>query len=350
MDNIPNFLEFQYKKPATSESVAQDAAPKRKGDVRYLIDCNDQDHNLFELIKYIAKNGNCGHSFSIIVDPGSESERKFGWDGDGSDRISSVTKCEKDDDLVGLLMANVNTMRWIAKGAIPDDDIADVRQKVDDPIEALKKIEYTCDTLLDGDLRDNLRSPMDLCRIIIGNCEDMVKGNHQANWTDRDAINHIKEICEGYLKDVKRITKEDDKAVAKDEDIDYGKALAKIEEEFISEAKKIGRKHECFFEAIRDDNGLYIQLQPAMDFTKGYRYEPGNQERVEDFKKFRKELDALAERLGCCRMEYICEPNSKSMSRKEKDGRDYMNTLVTSVKESVWKKAGREAAKKEAAK
>ena len=140
----------------------------------------------------------------------------------------------------------------------------------------------------------------------------------------------------------------DPKATAsQDADIDYGKALAKIEEEFISESKKLGRKHPCFFEVIRDDGGLYIQLQPAMDFTKDYKYEPGNQERKEDFEKFRKELDALAERLGCKRMEYTCNPNSMSISRKDKDGREYMNFLVTSVKESVWKKAGREAAKKE---
>ena len=314
-----------------SKAVAEDESIKG-GNVRYLIDCSDRDGKLFELIKYIAKNGNGGHSFNIVVDPGTESERKFGWDGDGSDHIRSVSKCKKDDDLVGLLMANINTMRWIAKGAIPDDDIADVRQKVDDPIETLKKIEYTCDTLLDGDLRDNLRSPMDLCRLIIGNCDNIEKGNHQPDWTEKDAINHIKEICEGYLKDVKRITKEDKvEAVAKDEDIDYGEALAKIEKEFISEAKKLGRKHQCFYEAIRDDNALYIQLQPAMDFTKGYKYEPSNQERKEDFEKFRKELDALAERLGCKRMEYICNPNSMSMSRKDKDGREYMNSLVTQV-------------------
>lgn len=346
MDNIPNFLEFQYKKPATGESVAQDAAPKRKGDVRYLIDCNDQDHNLFELIKYIAKIGNTGHSFSITVDPGADTEKSFGWDGDGSDSIRAVTKCERDDDLVGLLMANVNTIRHIARPAIPDPE--EPNEKTDDPIEALKKIEYTCDTLLDGQLRETFDTTEELCRLIIEKCDDYKGGPtpDNPNWTNEDSFNHIKEICENHLKRMKQVTKEDDKAVAKDEDIDYGKALSKIEEEFISEAKKLGRKHPCFFEAIRDDGGLYIQLQPAMDFTKGYKYEPGNQERKEDFEKFRKELDALAERLGCKRMEYTCNPNSMSMSRKDKDGREYMNFLVTSVKESVWKKAGREAAKK----
>lgn len=132
-----------------------------------------------------------------------------------------------------------------------------------------------------------------------------------------------------------------------DDGIDYGAALGELEKQFIEGAKKIGKKYSCFYEAVRDDNALYIQLQPALDFTKSYGYEPTNQERVEEFKKFRKELDELAEKIGCVKMQYLWDPNVKTISDKDKDGRDYMNSLVTSVKESVWKKAGRDAAKKE---
>jgi len=47
---------------------------------------------LEELLLYIGKNGNTGHSFSIVVDPdGDENERKeFYWDGDGADYMHEV--------------------------------------------------------------------------------------------------------------------------------------------------------------------------------------------------------------------------------------------------------------------
>ena len=123
-----------------------------------------------------------------------------------------------------------------------------------------------------------------------------------------------------------------------------GERLDRLEKEFISRAKVIGKRHKCFFEAMRDDNALYIQLQPAMDFTKGYAGQPSEQERVEDFRKFRKELDELAEEVGCYPMDYNCDPNCKSMSEKGKDhSRDYMNFLSTKVKKSAYMKALDEA-------
>lgn len=52
----------------------------------------DGEGCLEELLLYIGKNGNTGHSFSIIVDPdGDTNERKeFYWDGDGSDYIHEI--------------------------------------------------------------------------------------------------------------------------------------------------------------------------------------------------------------------------------------------------------------------
>ena len=51
------------------------------------IECVDSENQLKQLITYLALNGNGGHSFTITVDPGDEREKKFYWDGDGSDRI-----------------------------------------------------------------------------------------------------------------------------------------------------------------------------------------------------------------------------------------------------------------------
>jgi sulfatase maturation enzyme AslB (radical SAM superfamily) len=53
----------------------------------------DEDKHLQDLLEYLKSNGNGGHSFSIVVDPGdAEKEKKFFWDGDGSDRIESITE------------------------------------------------------------------------------------------------------------------------------------------------------------------------------------------------------------------------------------------------------------------
>jgi hypothetical protein len=56
----------------------------------YKIVCRDTEGALKALIEYIKENGNTGHSFSIVVDPGDEREKSFGWDGDGSDSIESI--------------------------------------------------------------------------------------------------------------------------------------------------------------------------------------------------------------------------------------------------------------------
>lgn len=56
----------------------------------YEVHCRDIDGELKKLLEYIAKNGNGGHSFSIVVDPDSDDEKKFYWDGDGGDYLQSV--------------------------------------------------------------------------------------------------------------------------------------------------------------------------------------------------------------------------------------------------------------------
>ncbi len=60
--------------------------------ITYIVSCRDGEGSLKRLIEYIGTNGNTGHSFSIVVDPGSDGEKSFGWDGDGRDYIKSVTE------------------------------------------------------------------------------------------------------------------------------------------------------------------------------------------------------------------------------------------------------------------
>lgn len=53
---------------------------------------SDGGGHLEEIINYIGKNGNTGHSFSIVIDPSDkENAKTFFWDGDGSDHINSIT-------------------------------------------------------------------------------------------------------------------------------------------------------------------------------------------------------------------------------------------------------------------
>lgn len=53
----------------------------------------DSGENLKEILDCIKNCGNVGHTFNVVVDPDEKEgleERKFCWDGDGSDYIESV--------------------------------------------------------------------------------------------------------------------------------------------------------------------------------------------------------------------------------------------------------------------
>jgi hypothetical protein len=60
-----------------------------KNDKTITVTCRDSENTLEKLLNYIKGIGNTGHSFAIIVDPG-EGEKKFHWDGDGSDSIREI--------------------------------------------------------------------------------------------------------------------------------------------------------------------------------------------------------------------------------------------------------------------
>ena len=75
--------------PAVAERM--DGFGDSEGDTTITIECRDKSNSLLKLVKYIATNGNAGHSFSIVVDPDSpERKRVFGFDGDGSDYIYTI--------------------------------------------------------------------------------------------------------------------------------------------------------------------------------------------------------------------------------------------------------------------
>jgi hypothetical protein len=101
----------------------------RRPTKRITIECNDPDNSLVNLLKYIQQNGNGGHSFSIVVDPGDKGfatangrtggEKKFFFDGDGSDHIGSVSEEQLvaedltvDKDTIEKAAENVHD-RWV---------------------------------------------------------------------------------------------------------------------------------------------------------------------------------------------------------------------------------------------
>ena len=71
------------------------ARPQRKITV---IAQDDQD-KIKSILDYIGQIGNGGHTFTIDVDPeSSETNKKFDWDGDGSDRVVSVDSVEMESE------------------------------------------------------------------------------------------------------------------------------------------------------------------------------------------------------------------------------------------------------------
>lgn len=51
---------------------------------------NDPDSHIKDLFNYIKTLANIGHSFEVVVDPGSSYESTFLIDGDGSDMLGTV--------------------------------------------------------------------------------------------------------------------------------------------------------------------------------------------------------------------------------------------------------------------
>lgn len=127
-----NFFQYLY-----GDKVAQDKKESYRTKKFYTIECVDSDGKLKDLLTYIAKNGNGGHSFDIVVDPGDKkNERHFFWDGDGPDRINAVVKTTTDDDkeLVGILLTALDRiyMRTFIESQNSEEDAKNCRIALQD--------------------------------------------------------------------------------------------------------------------------------------------------------------------------------------------------------------------------
>ena len=76
------------------EVLAKDVPFKRDDDgyatVTFKVK-GDALYSLLKLLKQCERNGDVGHSHSIIVDPeGGKDKRSVGFDGDGADRIKDI--------------------------------------------------------------------------------------------------------------------------------------------------------------------------------------------------------------------------------------------------------------------
>ena len=179
-----NFFQYLY-----GEKVAEDKKSEYSETKYYLVKCKDGNHELRKLIDYIGTNGNGGHSFDIVVDPGSsDKERHFFWDGDGSDRICSIveTKTGDDKELVGILLSALGRVRTLtfSRGNSNEEESKALNL-------ALDKIYDIIDPLLSGveyedELRDSLREVL----FAVKNSDDSAEKK----------LAHIKYIAEQALK------------------------------------------------------------------------------------------------------------------------------------------------------
>lgn len=179
-----NFFQYLY-----GEKVAEDKKSESSEMKYYLVKCKDGDHQLRNLIDYIGKNGNGGHSFDIVVDPGSrDSERHFFWDGDGIDRICSIveTKTGDDKELVGILLTALErVLRLTFAGGNSNEDEAKALKT------ALDNIHDIIEPLLSGvEYEDDLRDSLSEVLFAVKNSDDSAGKK----------LEHIKYIAEQALK------------------------------------------------------------------------------------------------------------------------------------------------------
>lgn len=156
-----NFYQYLY-----GDKIALDKKSEYDERKYYLVKCKDGEHELRKLIDYIGQNGNRGHSFDIVVDPGSkEHEKHFFWDGDGVDRIDSIveTKTGDDKELVGILLTALERVRRLTFTEAPSSENEVKTLKI-----ALDNIHDIVEPLLSGAeyedyLRDSLREIRFIC-------------------------------------------------------------------------------------------------------------------------------------------------------------------------------------------
>lgn len=186
-----NYYDSLYGQQKTAV-VMDKKGPSQTGEKIYVITCHDAEGQLLKLLQAVRDIGNCGHSFDIVVDPDAEKKTTIFWDGDGSDRISTITSTNAELDLRKVLLANLNHIKYLARRAIPDPDSQG--QKPDDPMETLKKIENTCQAMLAGngiDFGYGIKGMLDL---FIENAKRYMKycdTPPNETWTPKEGFEHM---------------------------------------------------------------------------------------------------------------------------------------------------------------
>ena len=85
----------------TSNAGAQPPAPETDeiGKVVYTVEAVDREDKIKNLLNYIMGIGNQKRSFEIVIAPGDESiEKKFEWNGEGTDKIISVKGVKEGEE------------------------------------------------------------------------------------------------------------------------------------------------------------------------------------------------------------------------------------------------------------
>lgn len=189
---MANFYEYMFsankQNSSSDEKFVEDKRDEYHTKKYYTICCRDGDNQLLDLINYIAKNGNGGHSFDIVVDSGDkEREQHFFWDGDGSDRIISVVSSKTGDykELLGILfetLRRIESFTWIEG----NEETVD-KQKL---INALTDIKDLARPLLEGaEVEDPIKDALREVKFILMNDDS----------TD-EKLDAIKFIAEEALK------------------------------------------------------------------------------------------------------------------------------------------------------
>lgn len=127
-----NECECEAKK--TAEIIHEEiegGGERDKNECTITVVARDGEGTLKKLLNAIAAAGNGGHSFSIVVDPeGDNGGETFGWDGDGNDRIVSVTDDsegyeegeEEDEDEVSEAKVDDNHEKDLDKFATTEQE------------------------------------------------------------------------------------------------------------------------------------------------------------------------------------------------------------------------------------
>ena len=89
---------------------------------QYTLLCSDPDGTILKLLSEIRKQTIWGHSFDVVIDPGSSNSITAFVDGDGCDKIHSIAVHEvqkmfeyDDEELISNHMANTETEHEEAK-------------------------------------------------------------------------------------------------------------------------------------------------------------------------------------------------------------------------------------------